>query len=44
LRTFAIVAEKKIRLREDYNIEHYVNDPKVTPQDELVTEILYPTA
>lgn len=44
LRTFAIVSEKKIRLREDYNIENYVNDPKVTPQNELVTEILYPTA
>jgi DNA gyrase inhibitor GyrI len=44
LRTFAIVSEKKIRLREDYNIENYVNDPRLTPPDRLITEILYPTA
>jgi DNA gyrase inhibitor GyrI len=42
LRTFAIVSEKKIRLRDDYNIENYVNDPKMTPQEQLITEILYP--
>jgi effector-binding domain-containing protein len=43
MRTFAIVSEKKLRLREDFNIEHYVNDPRVTPEDKLMTEILYPT-
>ena len=44
MRTYAIVSEKKLRLREDYNIENYVSDPRVTPPDQLVTEILYPTA
>lgn len=41
-RTVALVREKKLPLRDDYNIEHYVNDPRVTPEDELVTEILFP--
>jgi hypothetical protein len=44
LRTLSIVSEKKIRLRDDYNIERYVSDPRVTPQGEMVTEILYPVA
>jgi len=39
-----IVAEKKIAIRDDYAIENYVNDPRVTPEDQLVTEILVPTA
>lgn len=43
-RTVQLVAEKQILLRDDYNIEHYVNDPRVTPEDELTTEILFPTA
>jgi len=42
-RTIEIVAAKKIPLRDDYHIEHYVNDPRSTPEDELVTEILFPT-
>lgn len=42
-RTFAIVAEKKVPLRDDFNIEHYVNDPRITPEEQLVTEILFPT-
>ena len=42
-RTAELVAQKKVPLRDDYNIEHYVNDPRNTPEDELVTEILYPT-
>ena len=37
------VAEQRIPLRDDYNIENYVNDPRVTPEDQLVTEILFPT-
>lgn len=38
------VAEKHIPLRDDYNIEHYVNDPRETPEDQLNTEILFPRA
>jgi effector-binding domain-containing protein len=42
-RVFEIVAEKKIQLRDDYCIENYTTDPRVTPVDKLVTEILVPT-
>jgi effector-binding domain-containing protein len=41
-RVFEIVSEKKIQVRDDYCIEYYVNDPKSTPEDQLVTEILIP--
>ena len=43
-RAFAIVAEKKIVLRDDFNIEHYLTDPSTTPADQNVTAILFPTA
>jgi effector-binding domain-containing protein len=43
-RVWEIVAEKKITLREEFAIEHYVNDPKTTPADQLITEILVPMA
>jgi len=43
-RVFEIVAEKKIQMRDDYCIEHYTNDPRTTPDEQLVTEILIPTA
>lgn len=39
-----IVTEKQIPLRDGYNIENYVNDPRTTPEDKLITEILFPTA
>jgi effector-binding domain-containing protein len=42
-RVFEIVSEKKIKLRDDYCIEHYVNDPRTTPEEQLVSEILIPT-
>ena len=42
-RVFEIIAEKKIQMRDDYCIENYTNDPRTTPQDQLVTEILIPT-
>jgi effector-binding domain-containing protein len=42
-RVFEIVAEKKMKLRDDYCIENYTNDPRTTPEQELVTEILVPT-
>jgi len=43
-RVFGIVAEKKIQMRDDYCIENYTSDPRTTPEDQLVTEILIPTA
>jgi DNA gyrase inhibitor GyrI len=42
-RVFEIVSEKKIQVREDYCIENYLNDPRTTPEDQLITEILVPT-
>jgi effector-binding domain-containing protein len=42
-RVFEIVSERKIRVRDDYCIEHYANDPRTTPEEQLVTEILIPT-
>jgi effector-binding domain-containing protein len=38
-----IVSARKIQVRDDYCIENYVNDPRTTPEEELVTEILVPT-
>jgi predicted transcriptional regulator YdeE len=43
-RVWKIVSEINVQLRDDYNIENYVNDPKTTPADQLITEILFPTA
>ena len=43
-RVWSIVSEKQIPLRDDFAIEHYMNDPKTTPEDKLMTEILVPTA
>jgi DNA gyrase inhibitor GyrI len=43
-RVFEIVAEKKIPTRDDYCVENYTNDPRTTPEEQLVTEILIPTA
>lgn len=42
-RAWAIVAEKKIEVRDDFAIENYVNDPRVTPPEQLVTQIMIPT-
>ena len=41
-KVFEIVKAKNIALREDFYIENYVTDPRVTPEDQLVTEILVP--
>ena len=43
-RVFEIVSETKIPLRDDYCLENYVSDPRQTPAEQLVTEILIPTA
>jgi len=42
-RAFQIAAEKQLRLGEGFNIENYVTDPRTTPQEESITEILFPT-
>jgi DNA gyrase inhibitor GyrI len=41
-RVWNTVAERKIQQRDDFAIEHYVNDPRVTPEEGLMTEILIP--
>ncbi|HEY2351922.1 MAG TPA: GyrI-like domain-containing protein [Candidatus Acidoferrum sp.] len=43
-RVFEMVSEKKISMRDDFCIENYVNDPRTTPEDQLITHILIPTA
>jgi DNA gyrase inhibitor GyrI len=42
-RVFEIVAERGTKLRSDFCIESYVSDPRTTPEDKLITEILIPT-
>jgi DNA gyrase inhibitor GyrI len=36
------VHEKKIKLRDDWCIENYMNDPRITPEGKLITQILIP--
>jgi effector-binding domain-containing protein len=43
-RVAGIVSETKPPLRDDFFIENYVNDPRTTPEAQLTTEILVPTA
>jgi effector-binding domain-containing protein len=43
-RVFEIVAQRGIPLRTDFCIESYVNDPRTTAEENLITEILVPTA
>ena len=43
-RVSEIVVEMHIQLRDDYCIENYVNDPRSTPEEQLITEILVPMA
>lgn len=39
-----IVAEKNVPLRDDFAIENYMNDPRVTPENQLITHIMIPAA
>jgi AraC-like DNA-binding protein/DNA gyrase inhibitor GyrI len=41
-RVFKILAEKKVQLRPEFCIESYLNDPRVTPEDQLKTDLLVP--
>lgn len=38
------VPSNKVKLRNDWCIENYTNDPKITAEKDLITEILIPTA
>lgn len=40
---WSIVAEKHLPVRDDFAIENYMNDPGVTPEDQLITHIMIPT-
>lgn len=42
-RVFEIVAKTSLPVRDDFFIEHYVNNPKTTATEDLITEILIPT-
>jgi effector-binding domain-containing protein len=42
-RVMQLVDEMNIPVRDDFYIENYVNDPRQTPEAELITEILVPT-
>ena len=42
-RVWEIVGEKKLEVRADFAIENYVNDPRTTPPEQLITHILVPT-
>jgi DNA gyrase inhibitor GyrI len=42
-RVFQAAQEKKLQVRDDFHIENYANDPRTTPEDQLITEILVPT-
>src|SRR5262249_17887208 len=39
-RVFQMVKDQKLPVRDDFNIENYVNDPRTTPASDLVTQIL----
>jgi len=42
-RVFEIASKNDMMLRSDFCIENYANDPRVTPEDKLITQILLPT-
>ena len=39
---FKTLGENKVQLRPEFCIENYLNDPKITPEDQLQTELLIP--
>lgn len=39
---FKILAEKGIKIRDEFCIENYLNSPQDTPEEKLLTEILIP--
>jgi AraC family transcriptional regulator len=43
-RIFRTLSEKRVTLRPEFCIENYLNDPRVTPEDQLQTQLLVPIA
>ena len=43
-RIFKTLADEKVELRPEFCIENYLNDPRVTPEEKLLTELLVPIA
>lgn len=43
-RAWKLFGASKLEPRADFAIENYVNDPRTTPESELVTQILIPCA
>jgi DNA gyrase inhibitor GyrI len=43
-RVWEIVSRTGLEMRPDFAIENYLNDPAATPEDQLITQILVPTA
>ncbi len=41
---FRTLAERKVSLRREFCVENYLNDPKVTPEDQLQSELLVPVS
>ena len=41
-RIFKTLSEKRVTLRPEFCIEKYLNDPRVTPEDQLQTQLLVP--
>jgi len=41
-RVFEMVKDQKLPVRDDFNLENYVNDPRSTPASDLITQILIP--
>jgi DNA gyrase inhibitor GyrI len=43
-RVIEIVKKSKLKVRDDFFVENYVNDPKTTREEVLITEILIPVS
>lgn len=43
-RVWELIWQQSIALRDDFAIENYVNSPQTTREEDLMTEILIPTA
>jgi AraC family transcriptional regulator len=43
-RIFKTLSEKRVTLRPEFCVENYLNDPRVTPEDQLQTQLLVPIA
>ena len=42
-RVFEIMKQKPMVMRDGWCIKNYVNGPRTTPEEQLITEILIPT-